>query len=155
MNFSWLFKDSITNCLFFPIRNPPHYFISNIYPSGIILGSDWSLFVNDKTIDGCVFPLFSNFCPLEKSLVQLLSIPPSLFTFLKNRSFFTLIFLSSVHFLSSPFLFFSLKEFQFATKMLKKKKEKKRKYMPFGQRNKVTKVLCFHKTVSKTLKPFP
>ena len=153
MNFSWLFKDSITNCLFFPIRNPPHYFISNIYPSGIILGSDWSLFVNDKTIDGCVFPLFSNFCPLEKSLVQLLSIPPSLFTFLKNRSFFTLIFLSSVHFLSSPF-FFSSKEFQFATKMFKKKK--KRKYMPFGiQRNKVTKVLCFHKTVSKTLKPFP
>ena len=150
MNFSWLFKDTITNCLFFPIGNPPHY-------SPIYIHNSWfrleRLF--DKTIDGCVFPLFSNFCPLEKSLVQLLSIPPSLFTFLKNRSFFTLIFLSSIHFLSSPFLFFSLKEFQFATKMLKKKKEKKRKYMPFGQRNKVTKVLCFHKTVSKTLKPFP
>ena len=139
MNFSWLFKDTITNCLFFPIGNPPPL-SSNIYPSGIILGSDWSLF-DDKTIDGCVFPLFSNFCPLEKSLVQLLSIPPSLFTFLKNRSFFTLIFLSSVHFLSSPFFLLQKNSSsRFATKMFKKKKEnichldnetKLRKYFAF------------------------
>ena len=120
MNFSWLFKDTITNCLFFPIGNPPPL-SSNIYPSGIILGSDWSLF-DDKTIDGCVFPLFSNFCPLEKSLVQLLSILPlSFYIFKESFLFHSYLFVLR----SFPFLsfFFSSKEFQFATKMLKKKKK--------------------------------
>ena len=144
MNFSWLFKDSITNCLFFPIGNPPHY-------SPIYIHNSWfrleRLF--DKTIDGCVFPLFSNFCPLEKSLVQLLSIPPSLFTFLKNRSFFTLIFLSSIHFLSSPFLFFSLKEFQFATKMLKKKKKKKENICRLDNETKLRKYFAFTRPFQK------
>ena len=152
MNFSWLFKDTITNCLFFPIGNPPPL-SSNIYPSGIILGSDWSLFVNDKTIDGCVFPLFSNFCPLEKSLVQLLSILPlSFYIFKESFLFHSYLFVLR----SFPFLsfFFSSKEFQFATKMLKKKKKENICRLDV-QRNKVTKVLCFHKTVSKTLKPFP